>query len=318
MSDLKINSIYHNPISYKANRNISNPNFKQKSAETPNVEVKTISKNVNKSNKTKVFATLALVTVVGVVGVKSYRNYYINKAQKTFKDVFMRDNITKDETIKILKRYKEIEKIKDKEKYAKAVFEEAKKNFGFENKPIDFVIKDLKDSKARGGCCPYNSFIETDLSKGDRSTLLEHIHHEFRHAKQHEIFYNQYPDFAEERFLKKFLASDEFIEKGSDEMFDLARRMVKDGKTNEEILNELKVKYKVEIQELIKKYIGETSPNNVPEKYKDFAKKCYENSQNYISIDKDETKYFNQYVEKDARDAASKIAKLIKDYIIPV
>lgn len=319
MSDLRIYSNQFYPIHCKVNRTSTNPNFKSKPVENPEIVEKLPQKTQVKNKKQKVLAGLAIVTVVGIVGVKSYRSYYINKAQRTFKEVFMRDNITKDETIKILKRYKEIEKIKDKEKYAKAVFEEAKKNFGFENKPISFMIKDLPDSKAWGGCSKFNDFIETDLKKGNREGLLEHIHHEFRHAKQHEITFNQFPEYAEELFMKKFIFSDEFIEIGTDEMHKLSREWVLNGaKPDDGIYSRLKNEYKNEVQKLIKNYIGDLSPDNVPQKYKEFAKKCQENQRNYIDIDKDEEKYLKQFVEEDARTAAGKIAKLLKDFIIPV
>ena len=300
---------------------------------TPTTDI-LIKPTKNKSKKTLfILGGITLATVAGVLGIRAYRNNYINKAQKTFQEVFMRDNITKEETIALLKRYKKIQKIENKEEYAKAVFEEAKQNFGFKDKPIKLIFKDLSNSEARGGCHLLNDLIETDLKKGSKETLLGHIHHELRHAKQHEIMFNEFPEYAQEKALNKFLrpkagceekAKEAILGKISfEEIFEypeIAKYYYDDclGKVSLDEADQKTIqKFKGKIDELLKKYFGELSPENVPSKYKEFARKCKANNMNYINIDIDKKAYRKQFVEDDAYQIENKIHKLLSG-IIPV
>ena len=285
----------------------------------------------NKTKKTLfILGGLTLATVAGVLGIRAYRNNYVNKAQKTFQEVFMRDNITKEETIAMLKRYKKIQKIENKEEYAKAVFEEAKQNFGFKDKPIKLIFKDLSDSKAHGGCHQLNDLIETDLKKGSKKTLLGHIHHELRHAKQHEIMFNEFPEYAQNKALGKLIKPKAGYEEkvhevitgkiSFDEVFEHPEiaKYYSDciGKVSlEEAEKKTIQKFKGKIDELLKKYFGELSPENVPQKYKEFALKCKENNKNYINIDINEKAYRKQFVEDDAYQIQNKIHKLLSRFI---
>ena len=65
---------------------------------------------------------------------------FINKTQKIFKKVFIRDDISREETVQILNHYKNIGKIKDKEKYIKALFNETKTNYGFAKGSLDIRL----------------------------------------------------------------------------------------------------------------------------------------------------------------------------------
>ena len=98
MSGLNINQIQVQPISFKGNGAVTHPNFKKTSESKPDtVEIKEKEK---KSSNTKklIIGGLILKVAATVIGLRLYRKNYINKAQKTFQEVFMRDNITKEET----------------------------------------------------------------------------------------------------------------------------------------------------------------------------------------------------------------------------
>lgn len=330
MTILRINNLQPQSVQLKMNRNTTHPSFKTSEQKTDTIE---LTKTKEKKNNTPLVITcLALATVAGILGLRAYKNQYINKAQKTFQEVFMRDNITKEETISILRRYKELNKIKDKEEYAKAVFQEVKQNFGFKDRQIELVFKELSESKASGGCSPYNDYIEIDIKKSRKDSLLSLIHHEFRHAKQHEFVYNEFPERAREKFMNKLLRpKEEYINKLNEIIhnkipYNKAYEYPEVARYYSECLSKYgldiadkktKQKFKNKIDDLIQKHIGELSPQNVPEKYKEFAQKCRDNQQNYINIDKDYDAYIKQFVEVDANDAATKIIKLLSG-IIPV
>lgn len=72
----------------------------------------------------------------------------------------MRDDITPEIAKAMKARYKEIEKIKDVKEYAKALFKEAKKNYGIEDDPIKLIFEELKEPpNALGFCRRDNSVI---------------------------------------------------------------------------------------------------------------------------------------------------------------
>ena len=81
--------------------------------------------NSNTSNAIKSYA----ITTIELQKLK--------QLQKTFQDVFLNPDISIGEAKIMFDRYKEIEKIEDKTEYTKALFEEAKRNFGFKNSKIE-------------------------------------------------------------------------------------------------------------------------------------------------------------------------------------
>ena len=152
MPNLNVNKITFQPVNFQGNRHVSQPQFKKAPDTKPDtVEIKEKKEKEEKREKAiKIFILGWIIkAAVTVVGLKLDRNNYINRAQKTFQEVFMRDNITKEETIEMLKRYKEIKKIKDKDQYVQKLFEEVKKNFGFKEGCLElktFTNAERKDS----------------------------------------------------------------------------------------------------------------------------------------------------------------------------
>ena len=70
--------------------------------------------------------TATMTVLSGIIGIRKYKANYIVKAQKLFQEMFFNKDITREQTIEMLKKYKEISKIQDKEEYIKALFEETR------------------------------------------------------------------------------------------------------------------------------------------------------------------------------------------------
>ena len=136
----------------------------ERSPQADNVQVSN-KKHISKQTKTILTLGGIATAIIGtVLAVKGYRSHQITKSleqieqkflklqenmpevQKTFKDVFLREDITEKEALEILNRYKEVEKIRitgTKEEYARALFDEAKRNYGFENSNLKIFYTDL-------------------------------------------------------------------------------------------------------------------------------------------------------------------------------
>ena len=69
----------------------------------------------NKRNILLGIGATALTALGAVYGVRKFQAKNIKNVQKAFQETFMRDDITVEQTKEMLKRYKEIEKIKDRE-----------------------------------------------------------------------------------------------------------------------------------------------------------------------------------------------------------
>ncbi len=248
---------------------------------------------------------------VAIYGVKKFQVKNIKNIQRAFQESFMRDDITVEETRKILKRYKEIEKIKDDKEYAKALFKEAKKNFGLEQSNIELVFKDVKN--ANGSCSRTNREIKI-TPNCSRSHMLDTIHHEFRHAKQHNAIYNLYP----EEYLGVRAIVDSYAEKMMDKNIkledinieELWAKALKEFKEKGIDLTNKKNKARMEFykEPLEKSFVKET----VPDKYKEWAEKCKDGARNYVSQDKNFVDCWNNFTEVDARFAGRKMSKYIK------
>jgi len=263
-------------------------------------------KPLNKNTLTKIAVGISAIAVTIATAISLKNKVTPQKLQKIFNEVYMRNDITIEEAQKIANRYKELEKIKDKEEFVKATFEEVKKNFGYGDKPIKLEI--TRNGDGIGGCIIDNSSIKIDIhEKSDNRKLLSLIHHEFRHAKQHELTFNQYPEFAKEKLLNVILKEPE-VKKFVDTLID--QNVI----SEDEIYTKVSKKFEHLITEKIETNFGKLTPANVPEKYKDFAKKCMENQKNYIRMEENKKAYRKQFVEEDAYHVQKQILNLMENY----
>ncbi len=242
---------------------------KDNSYNSKTIENKSLSKKISLG-----LGALSAIALSVVYGIKKYNVKNIKNIQKAFQEVFMRDDITLNQTREIMNRYKNIEKIENKEEYIKAMFKEAKKNFGFENSSIKLVIDKLK--YANGQCTNNNSYIiiNTDIS---RRQILDTIHHEFRHAKQN------------------YLANPEKYHRA--ELDKLVEEAIDNGNTETNLLEQC-------IEQLRNKI--------VPAKYKNWTENIRNGFNNYLGIGKDFVGTWNNIVEQDARKAGRKMSKYVR------
>ena len=242
-------------------------------------------------------AGLSLLAASSVLSAKQYRESQIDKAQQTFQETFMRDDISKEETIEMLERYKEIKKIPDKEEYLKAMFNEAKRNFGFENADIDLYLNEGKihgNYQILGNTNSLCGFIEITKTQ-TRDKAADSIHHEMRHMKQVYLGFNANP----EQYVRNILIS-QLKSKGKDEEF--IKRVMTPNYIKDNI-------------EGIKQYMKIDNPslNNIPEKDRPFALQLLNEGKNYISSEADHEGYMNTLEERDAYNIGQKMGKLIRD-----
>ena len=180
------------------------------------------NKTNNKNNTKNILLGLGAATVATlgtVYGVKKYQVKNIKNIQKAFQETFMRDDITVEQTREMLKRYKAIEKIKDRKEYIQALFDEAKKNYGLENSNIKLIFE---DKKGYAGFCKRDNSEISITTSCSRSHILNTIHHEFRHAKQHNMVFNAYPERTENEAKIRTIC-DGFIEEMISENMNLKK-----------------------------------------------------------------------------------------------
>lgn len=222
-----------------------------------------------------------------VAAVKFSKQGYLKKAQKTFQKVYMRDDISKEETAAILKRFKELEKIKNDNEYIKAVFAEAKKNYGFENLPIKLADKNSRlTGKSLGGCDNLNNeiYLSTTLK---REACINTIHHELRHAKQNYLAFHYNPE--------KYV---EALNNNTSEMI------------SDKVYKGLDIKKGVE---WLSEYMGKPNKANVAAKYENFAEQCLKSKAHYVDPQKNYKEYRNSFHEKDAYAVGEQIEKSLKN-----
>lgn len=306
---------------YKGNSVAANKNSFERTPDS-DVIVKT------KQDNTKTILSLGALATAGigiVYAIKKAQVKNINNIQKAFQDVFLRDDISIEETKAMLKRYKEIEKIKDKKEYTKALFEEAKKNYRMDdtNYKLAFDLP-AKGSKDYYGFCRQSDETIVISSKCPRHWLLNTMHHEFRHAVQHRVAVNS-DEALKIRCLADLQCSED-IKRIGDKKAELKKLQNND--YVELLLKNAKEKLKkygfAKTKENTKRFDFYKKNNeklfSVPKKYSEWKDKCIEGEfySQYCSPDDSYIKYFKQFSEKDARKAGRTITKFVKGEAIPL
>ena len=284
--------VVENNVSIKSNSNLwqktgntampaqyrVNPNGVDKTPKKDTVQLST-------AQKVGIGIGATLLAALGTVAlVKNHNTAYLKKSQQIFKDVFMNDNITIEETKEILKKYKDLSKIKDKEEYITALFNETRKNFGL-GKEMELWFVDLPESAMGGGNMILTNTIS--LNKNwSREKLENAVFHELRHAKQDFYAIN----------------------------YDVNRFMESNGVTSSA--------NKAHILPFLQRKCGLTtfSKENVPSKYNDYVENCYKGYIDYRSIkflpDSPEKYrlYRLNFLEQDAWNNANKMTKLLYNF----
>jgi hypothetical protein len=214
--------------------------------------------------------------------------------QKEFKDIFMCSDITEEETANMLNRYKNLEKIRidkkvSKEDYIKAVFEKAKRKFGFED--CKFYLEFMQGEVSKAGKTMGKAYDTCDRVGIDLSQKIEKIqgtiHHEMRHMKQHYYAVNYDPQAYIKAMTNKNSLAKNLKEDDLQPVLDSLLDTIKDSFN-----------------------LKSFSKNNVPAKLREYTKKCLEAKSCYADGHANYDQYYESFLEQDARYAESKISKL--------
>jgi hypothetical protein len=277
---------------------------------SPQTDTVSISNKQPMSKKTKAILTLggiATIVIGAVLAVKGFKSHKITKAleqieqrfvklkenvpeaQKTFKDTFLRSDISEKETVEMLDRYKEIEKLGitgTKEEYIQALFNETKQNFGL-GKELKLEMIDFPDARRGGNSSPLLDVIILN-KKWPIKKLGNAVFHELRHAKQ--------DYFAANYDINKFFKIFESNGRAAGE-HDISYLQRKCG-------------------------LLEFSKENVPSEYFNYVENCYKGYSDYFdsaywSMPESAEKYKlyrNIFIEQDAWNSANKITKFLYDF----
>ena len=318
------NSINNNDTLKVAFKGTTNP--------IPNDTVE-ISKKKGVSNTAKIAIGIGVIgTIVGGILIhKHFSKHKLNEAfksveqidkrfaeleqklpevQKKFKEVFLRNDLTEEQTKEILNGYKEVEKLgltSTKEEYVKALFEQAKKNYQIYNPKMTIDIEGKTSWDASCGFVTHANEAIHITPKGlqeSRSRLFEIMHHELRHAKQNECLYNCYPDgvvkaeIYHDYLLNKYPNFDEFVK--------ISTEIAKEAGTGNYYKKEWQevVNKKFGMDKIVEERFGKPDPSKVPNEYKKTIEQINEEIPTTIS-------YPDRTEEKDAFKIGNMMQELI-------
>lgn len=280
--------------------------------------------STSKTKKKGLLATVATVfsTGIGATIKKHFQNSALNKIDKrfdalqqdlprvkdTFQDVFMRKDIDTKETSAMLERYRDIEKLRvtrTKDDYIKALFKEAKKNFGFGDIDIPLHIDDVIDNSEKCAGSTKDLMNQGIHIKRNRTNMshMNVIHHELRHEKQNYIAFN----YDKEEYVKTAIKSvyKEAKSNKDDFLYDTVKNI-----SFEQYYDDMQDAAKNDIY-LIEKMYGKADKSKLSEKDCEFARKCLKAKESRVSGKVNYKAYKNNFLEKDAFHAGDTIDKLL-------
>jgi hypothetical protein len=229
--------------------------------------------------------------------------------QKEFKNIFLNKNLTEDETINTINRYRALEKMRldkkvSKEDYIKAVFEEAKNNYGLAQSGIKLQFNSQKLPKGQiGKWSPKERTILINLSATTEQAFGA-VHHELRHSKQSiTMAQNCPPEFAYECALKSMYKKKLKEHPLTTKPFVQWRQKLETPEWKNRAMTEVIMPMLNSWQDVPKIDF----PNVV-----EYAKNVISSNLNYVQYEKNQEKYWINWIEQDARYAEHKICKLFK------
>ena len=246
---------------------------------------------------------IASVALLGVVSAALIRNgNYISRSQKIFQNAFLKD-FSREETINLLNKFKEISKIKDNKQYITELFNLGQKEYGLEKLNIKLKFEELPKGKI--GCM--NPLLELTVDKkAKRRNLINIIFHELKHAKQNEMMYSIDPG----RFIRTILSRKSIQD--SIKKTSLYQQLIK-----QDIPNGLSFeKYEqLVFRTILNKYFPKTffeklgyGQTNVKSINKQYVEKLFKANEQYN--DSNWIKYYFNFLEKDARKAGEGISEI--------
>lgn len=288
----------------KSLQNLSAINFTGKIDKTAKLlnNNKKILPKVSFAEKFKYYKSIILNKLSGIFTPKISKE----RAHQQVQTLFMRPDLSMEDSLRILNEYKELDKIKSPVKYNQAAFDMIKRNYGFSD---DSTIE-LKYSymRAAGAWDVFNGKVYLNVYM-KRKDILAILHHELRHALQSFIAFSEKPN----EFVKGIITKVQSL--GSDKSLDnLCQEHC--GKRFDTLMKTKKGQEKLEaaILKLSKTYYGSTPVKEFEGKEK-FVDRVIEAEKNYVPSHMSKIKYFLNMVEVDAFNTERKILKLLKSKI---
>lgn len=348
----KQNSAVVNAIPQKATRTSYAPNI---SLETPpdTFELSTdkrIKKNKEKDMPTWLKGMLWIggtsAAIYGcVVGHRAMTKPSLEILQKNFTSIFRRE-VSKDEAKLLANKYREILKENDVDSLCRKLFEQVKKDYGYENTniklDIDRITEEARKNEAGGGWLigkarvalrPYCREGHKMTYEGKKQ-ILTTLMHEFQHVKQSEIAYRTDAEKYIQILKKnKALPTGDKLKKELNEM----QRILSDegrlktwARERNQSVEELKRDInkalndkdysaftnfdEAECRQNLKDLFGKYSKLSPRSDEYEKGLQYLDNEANYINGHEDKAGYFEQIMEKEAYAAEEKL-KDFYDYI---
>lgn len=203
----------------------------------------------------------------------------LEKVQHNLAEIFDKKNLSKDETETMLKKYKEIFKIKDKNEFINKAFNQIKNDFGYENIPYELEIKKEPMINNDGSHFTGGSYIEKMFvyEKDSKIEILDTISHEFKHLRQREYMFRTNPEAVLEN-LKEFHYK-------SIDLMPKAKQMMEE---NPKICQELILKKCNKKLKVLEDYFGHL------QKYEKGSPE-YSQGEKYLKAERESN---NQYIER--------------------
>ncbi len=279
-----------------------------------------------------------------IVGKRALNKPTLEKITKDLSEIFRRD-ITQEEASNIAKRYKDLFKIDDTNEFCKKMFEQIKKDYGYEASEIKLEIFKLKDNKLstllnqldKGSWLPSRGILKVyprvpdghKLTPMDKRELFVTMMHEFQHVKQSEYAYRTNVEELINAFNlrngEKAITTLENILNEPEKLKNLAKSWNETEEKTKQLIEEyieeakngsdlvVNVGNRNTIKENLNKIFGQFKPfDKNSENYKQ-GLKYLENEKNYISPEVDPVGYREQLLEKEAYGIEDK-SKSITDY----
>ena len=134
-----------------------------------------------------------------VVGHRALTKPSLEKVAKNFSEIF-RKEISAEESKNLIKQYQEVFKINDKDEFCKKLYEQIKKDYGYEKLDIPLVFEKFEareDGKIavahwnhfNGNVAINTEFLDSlprNLKFKDKEEIMQAITHELQHTKQGE------------------------------------------------------------------------------------------------------------------------------------
>lgn len=278
-----------------------------------------------------------------VVGHRALTKPSVEKVAQNFSEIFRRD-VTKEEAHNLIKKYKEIFKIEDADEYCKKMFEQIKKDYGYEKSNIVLEIHKLKDNNTvkdlgawvtgRGAMELYPVVPDSGkISLEYRKTLFGTIMHEFQHVKQTEYAYRTNMEKLAEAVFKNEFKGEDTITKLKEILNNSIKlKSVAEHWKKSEELTRLKLQElltKAENGEEIVLHMNsdinkiKTSLNRVFGNFEQFTNdsdkykqgiRYIDNKKNYIRPEKDRKGYIEQLLENEAYTAEEKSKEIANSF----